>query len=264
MDDDPLEEVDQVAGEVFDRLRADLMGGDGYLSVLLLTLVTVVVIPIDENFRGGGVATATVLGLLVLVTMTRSKVSNLLRRISVVVVAASVLLAMYVTVRYPQGLASNQAISEKWLAALAAGSYTLILALCFPAILRRALSHRRVSLNTVAASLAAYLVIGLIFASMFRVVHILAPPFFTQSPTTGFTYEYFSYVSLTTVGYGDYTPANDAGRTLAMLEALMGQVFLVTIVALVVSNLGQARTTLRDSTGGDGIGRPPPVSPPSG
>ena len=48
-------------------------------------------------------------------------------------------------------------------------------------------------------------------------------------------------MTLTTIGYGDFTPANDAGRACAILEGLLGQVFLVTIVALVVTNLGQER-----------------------
>jgi voltage-gated potassium channel Kch len=48
---------------------------------------------------------------------------------------------------------------------------------------------------------------------------------------------YFSYVTLTTVGYGDYTPAGDLGHTLAIVEALLGQLYLVTVVAVIVSRL---------------------------
>ena len=68
---------------------------------------------------------------------------------------------------------------------------------------------------------------------------------FSQSNTNGFTNEYFSYVTLSTVGYGDFTADNDGGRTLAMLEALLGQAFLVTIVAMVVANLGREHVQLR-------------------
>ena len=86
---------------------------------------------------------------------------------------------------------------------------------------------------------------------------------FSQPDTNGFTYEYFSYVTLTTVGYGDFTAHNDGGRAMAILEALFGQVFLVTIVALVVSNLGQERQQLRRpsaSTPTAGLRRPGPTS----
>ncbi len=129
--------------------------------------------------------------------------------------------------------------------AVGAALYTVLLALLFPAILRQAFSHRRVNLNTVAASLAAYLLLGLIFASAYRLVQIISPPMFSQPNTNGFTYVYFSYVTLTTIGYGDFTAHNDGGRAIAILEGLFGQVFLVTIVALVVSNLGRDRQVLR-------------------
>ena len=49
---------------------------------------------------------------------------------------------------------------------------------------------------------------------------------------------YFSYVTLATLGYGDYTAAGDLGHTLAIVEALFGQLYLVTVVAVLVSRLG--------------------------
>ena len=56
-------------------------------------------------------------------------------------------------------------------------------------------------------------------------------------------FEYFSFITMTTVGYGDLTPATRLGQTLVTFEAVAGQVFLVTVVALTVSNLG--RSTMR-------------------
>ena len=53
---------------------------------------------------------------------------------------------------------------------------------------------------------------------------------------------YFSYVTLATLGYGDYTPSGDFGHTAAISEALIGQLYLVTVVALLVSNFGRRRT----------------------
>src|SRR5207302_586820 len=50
---------------------------------------------------------------------------------------------------------------------------------------------------------------------------------------------YFTFVTLTTVGYGDFTAAGNLGHTLAVSEALLGQIYLVTIVSLLVSNLGR-------------------------
>jgi hypothetical protein len=49
---------------------------------------------------------------------------------------------------------------------------------------------------------------------------------------------YFSFITLATVGYGDLVPALQLGRALAVLEGLTGQLYLVTVVALVVSRIG--------------------------
>ena len=54
-------------------------------------------------------------------------------------------------------------------------------------------------------------------------------------------YLYFSFTTITTVGYGDLTAQANVGRMLAVLEAILGQLYLITVVALVVQNLGQAR-----------------------
>ena len=59
-------------------------------------------------------------------------------------------------------------------------------------------------------------------------------------------YLYFSFVTQTTVGYGDLTAAGGFGRALAVLEALIGQLYLVTVIALLVSNLGSARRRARE------------------
>jgi len=245
---DPVETVEEMAEGVVATLRDDLTGSDGYLVVLLLTILSVIMIPIDDGFRVGPIITTLVLGLLVIVTLTRSQVGPWQRKIGLAVVTMSIVVATALVIDGRSATAA--AARDHWLTAVAAASYCLVLALCFPAILMRAFSHRKVTLNTVAAALAAYLMLGLIFTSAFRFVNIVSPPFFAQTPVTPFTYEYFSYVTLTTVGYGDYTAASDPGRTLAMIEALMGQVFLVTIVAMVVSNLGQERKQLiRTATG---------------
>jgi hypothetical protein len=60
---------------------------------------------------------------------------------------------------------------------------------------------------------------------------------------------YFSFTTLTTVGYGDLTAASNLGHTLAVSEALLGQVYLVTVVSVIVGNLGRRRDlpSIRDT-----------------
>ena len=75
---------------------------------------------------------------------------------------------------------------------------------------------------------------------------IAGQPFFVQtSHPTAIDYIYFSFVTMTTVGYGDYTSALNVGRMLAVLEAIFGQLYLITVVSLVVQNLSTKRQRQR-------------------
>ena len=83
--------------------------------------------------------------------------------------------------------------------------------------------------------------LGLSYAYLYPVIGVLTnEPFFVQTSTpASIDYIYFSYVTLTTVGYGDFTAASSAGRMIAVSEALTGQLYLVSAVALLVGNIGR-------------------------
>lgn len=104
-------------------------------------------------------------------------------------------------------------------------------------IVRRVLTHEVVTVNTILGALSAYLLIGLMFAAIYGALTKLDPtPFFSNNEPAGAdVVQYFSFTTLTTLGYGDFTAATNAGRSLAVLEALIGQTFLVTLVARLVS-----------------------------
>jgi hypothetical protein len=110
------------------------------------------------------------------------------------------------------------------------------------AVARRLLRHPRVQGSTVLGALCIYLLLGLFYAYLFWAVGVISSPFLAGTgAATMVDYLYFSYASLTTVGYGDVTAAKDIGRILAVSEALIGQLYLVTVVALLVGNLGRDR-----------------------
>lgn len=119
----------------------------------------------------------------------------------------------------------------------------VVLGLTIVAVVRRILAHRVVTLQTIFGALSAYLLIGLLYAALFSAVGHLqrAPLFAGGQPEDSSTVQYFSFITMTTVGYGDFTPAGEPARTLAVLDALTGQVFLVTLIARLVSLFGQAR-----------------------
>ena len=112
-----------------------------------------------------------------------------------------------------------------------------------------------VTLQSIYAALSAYILIGLMFAAVFGAIDGLGgADFFANGEAANLrTYQYFSFTTLTTLGYGDFTAAGSFGRAVAVLEAITGQVFLATLVARLVSAYrGPAR---RD---------PPPDSAPEG
>ena len=100
-----------------------------------------------------------------------------------------------------------------------------------------------ITVQSVMAALCIYLVLGMFFASLASAVGALGgePYFAGRPPSDRSEYTYFSFVTLATVGYGDFVPASPTGRALAVLEGLTGQLYLVTVVALVVSNVGNTR-----------------------
>ena len=116
------------------------------------------------------------------------------------------------------------------------------------AIARRLVSHRVVTLSTLVGAVCLYLLIGVFFAYIYAAVNGNAPiRFFVQlpDPTPG-DFLYFSFVALTTLGFGDLSPATALGRTLTVTEALAGQLYLVSTIALLVANLGRSRADLGD------------------
>jgi hypothetical protein len=124
----------------------------------------------------------------------------------------------------------------------------LLVALAPPAIFRSMRRYDRVELPTVLGAITIYVLIGLFFAFVFRALAIIDPGTFTGAVDGGrpAVFQYFSFLTLTTVGYGDVTAATDIARTLAVLEALIGQIYLVTIVALIVGNIGRERARRTD------------------
>jgi len=109
------------------------------------------------------------------------------------------------------------------------------------AIGQGAVAQNEVNSRSVAGAICVYMLIGMLFMWLYSVLAVLGhEPFFAQGTDgTRPVRVYFSYTTLATLGYGDYTPAKNLGRALAVLEALIGQLYLVTVVAVVVTRLGR-------------------------
>lgn len=112
-------------------------------------------------------------------------------------------------------------------------------------VIRRLLQHRGADVQTLLGALSAYLLIALAFTFFYLNLSAFGDPLFGQpEPTT--SYVYFSLVTITTLGYGDLAAVTPIGRLLATVEAVIGQVYLVTFVAMIVGLMVQQREARRE------------------
>jgi hypothetical protein len=108
-------------------------------------------------------------------------------------------------------------------------------------VLRMLRERGEVTVQAVLGVLCIYLLLGMFYASLYGAIDRIGNPAFFSGGEAGSTANclYFSFSTMTTVGYGDLTPAGSLGRMLAVGEALVGQIYLVTVVAVLVANLGR-------------------------
>jgi hypothetical protein len=127
------------------------------------------------------------------------------------------------------------------------------------AIVRDLGRRNRVDLQTLLGALAAYLLIGMAFGFAYGCVAALQPgPLFGEAGDPPLAEAlFFSFVTMTTTGYGDLVPAGNPAQTIAVSEALTGQLFLVTAVAKVVENWRPRNWNRGSSTGDDATGSRP-------
>ena len=102
------------------------------------------------------------------------------------------------------------------------------------AVVRRLIQHREVTRGTLLGAISGYLLLPIAFFYMFLTLAASMPKPFFGSVQPTMTYMYFSLTTITTTGYGDMTATTDFGRLLSMAEAVTGQVYLVTFVAMLV------------------------------
>ena len=220
--------------------RADPYGRYG---LLLLVLVAAYLL---AAFNGGKAAAGVEIGLAATVVVLALRTSPLPGRwpalIGTVVAVGSVVAVAASQTGTPDGTGA----ADLWKA--------LMLLLTTVLIVRRVLARPAVTIQSIYGALSAYLVAGLMFAACYAAIqHLGGSPFFADGqPANTQTFQYFSFTTLTTLGYGDFTAAGDGGRAVAVLEALTGQVYLATLVARLVAAY---RAPARDDGQGLAAGR---------
>ena len=121
--------------------------------------------------------------------------------------------------------------------------FAALLMFAIATVLWRVARAKVVTLETIFGALSGYLLIGFTYAALLGGIgHLQHGPLFAHNqPVTQSTIQYFAFITMTTTGYGDFVPASEPARTLAVADALTGQIFLVTLVARLVSILGTSR-----------------------
>jgi hypothetical protein len=213
---------------------------DRYEMVFLLLMTSFVATAVLSSPRARVVDLVLYLGALVLTMRTvrfQHRTALLVRWGLAAGTAIIVLLILVIPSRLVAGLAAL------WTAG--------ILVFIFAMIVGRILQHRVVSLQTILGALSAYLLVGFLFTALFAATDRLTagPLFAGGGPTNTTEIQYFAFITLTTTGYGDLTPAHEPARSLAVLDALCGQIFLVTLVARLVSVFGTVRRRPGDEAG---------------
>jgi Ion channel len=200
---------------------------DSYASLLVLLLANFFLLELVDDPRWGAIGSTVLAGVALLVAISDPDAGHRITRRHALLVASCVLLAPLVLI-----VNSASVVGLTYLLPVA-----LLVTVTLPVTVSRVLRHRRVTHETVLGALCAYVLVGLLFAFLYLAVDELrdATFFAQEGPHAQSEYLYFSFVALTTLGFGDLSPSVGLPQALTVLEALLGQIFLVTLVARLVT-----------------------------
>ena len=204
---------------------------------MLFLLIVVALLLSAANTKWLKVAAVLVQGGVVLFAFLVARAPRRAWRLAMVLVPLAVIL----------GIVARFGDSKP--ALVVAASVNLVLPAAAIVVLgRRIVMEPYVSGRTVLGLLSVYLLIGMTFAATYIMIAVVSgEPFFVQTDRAQpVDFTYFSFVTLATVGYGDFTAANPLPRMLAAIEGLSGQLYLVTVVAVAVSRVRTRRDRSRD------------------
>ena len=199
---------------------------DAFGLVLVLVLVSYVLTSLLADHGWTGVLICLSTSATSIVALTSSHVQHRFVRLGIWLSALSI------------GLSVIEAITEAqtWLN-IAALIQIALLTVAMGAVLRRVVSAPNVGSRTILGAISVYTVLGLLFTYLYATIdRIQSGPFFEgEAHAHAGDFLFFSYTTLTTTGFGDLVPGGQPGRMVSGLEMMIGQIFLVTLVAGLVS-----------------------------
>jgi hypothetical protein len=211
-----------------------LRGTHRYGIVLSLAAIAVLFAVIAPETPGSRGVEVLLQGGTLLVVIATARETPLVRdSIAALVSVGLVVLAIAVALEWV----------PTWLGSGVAGAAVVISLIVLVRGLLRLLRERGVTVQALSGALAIYLLVGLLFGLAIAVAAKLDPKQYFAQGTDGTQSDhmYFSFTTMTTTGFGDLTAATRTGRTIAVLEELVGQIYLVTVISLLIGNLRRNR-----------------------
>ena len=210
------------------RLGRSFVSADSYGLVLLLVVVTYVVSVSVTEERAASIVLTVQLATLWL-TLRTSQAHRVVRIVADIVLCLAAVVAVLSFFVHNSGDQLG-------------GIFTVccLLYLIAPfSIVRHLMLRRQIDTETLLGAIAAYLLIGMFFAFAYKAASEFGSvPFFGSAGTGSLSQDlFFSFVTMTTVGYGNLVPAANPGQTFAVLEAVTGQLFLVVAVGKIISSM---------------------------
>lgn len=219
----------------------------GRFSVMLVAILTLLVVqPFVAGHAIAQTLLTTMLGLVLLSAV------NAFRTSKTYFWVATALMIPTLAMRFALVFTSNWTV--EFMTAILSALFLLVTVV---ALVSRLFSIRTVSLDTISAAICAYLLMGIGWGFLYAAVELANPQSFSAAlpPTNAgsagsvivslHTFVYYSFVTLTTTGYGDILPLSQAARILAMLEAVFGTLYIAILISRLVS-LELAQSMMKD------------------
>lgn len=199
---------------------------DAFGLVFVLVLLTYTLASLLENHGWGSVVLTAATSATSVVALVSAHAKHRTVRIVMLLAALTVVLAAVGAI----------ADDRTWLNVATAIQVSL-LAVAMAAVLRRVITAPEVGSRTILGALSVYAVLGILFTFLYGVIErVQGGAFFEGHPHPASSdFLFFSYTTLTTTGYGNLVPGGQPGRLISGLEMMAGQIFLVTLVAGLVS-----------------------------
>src|SRR5689334_20358391 len=210
-------------GERWTRFASRVANAFG---VVLLLVVAIYILASLVSYSGwGGVALALATAACATVALVSAEAGHRLVQGSIALGAVGVLLALVSALGGGSGgtLGASALIGA------------LLLATAAVKILGAVLTEHEVGFRTILGAISVYVLLGILFTYIYLAVEKLQHGLFFGQPTHQGDFVFFSITTLTTTGYGNLVPAGQPGKMLSGLEMLLGQIFLVTLIAGLVS-----------------------------